>query len=82
MANGAVPVTVHVQVLRRTTAPVTGAGVTRLQHILNTLLLGPLAVDGQFGPKTEAAVKKFQQNQGLVVDGVVGALTWAALLIA
>ena len=32
-----------------------------------------------FGPKTEAAVKDIQQSAGLVVEGVVGPLTWAAL---
>lgn len=38
-----------------------------------------LVIDGVFGPKTEAAVKEFQQGAGLIVDGVVGPLTWAAL---
>jgi peptidoglycan hydrolase-like protein with peptidoglycan-binding domain len=32
-----------------------------------------------FGSKTETAVKEFQQGAGLVVDGIVGPLTWAAL---
>ncbi len=34
---------------------------------------------GNFGPKTEAAVREFQRNQGLVPDGIVGPKTWAAL---
>lgn len=38
-----------------------------------------IVVDGAFGPKTEAAVKDFQQGAGLTVDGVVGSQTWAAL---
>ncbi|MEP7363470.1 MAG: peptidoglycan-binding domain-containing protein [Acidobacteriota bacterium] len=39
-----------------------------------------VAVDGQFGPKTEAAVREYQQGHGLVADGIVGPKTWQALL--
>jgi murein L,D-transpeptidase YcbB/YkuD len=38
-----------------------------------------LTVDGIFGAQVETAVKQFQQGAGLVVDGIVGPLTWAAL---
>jgi peptidoglycan hydrolase-like protein with peptidoglycan-binding domain len=40
-----------------------------------------VAVDGIFGPKTDAAVRAFQQQKGLAVDGIVGPNTWSALII-
>jgi hypothetical protein len=36
--------------------------------------------DGIFGPKTERAVRAFQQNAGIQVDGVVGRQTQSAIL--
>ena len=36
-------------------------------------------VDGNFGPKTEGAVRVFQRDHGLVPDGIVGPRTWIAL---
>jgi hypothetical protein len=39
-----------------------------------------LTIDSIFGPKTRAAVQNFQRTHGLVVDGIVGPLTWSKLL--
>jgi peptidoglycan hydrolase-like protein with peptidoglycan-binding domain len=38
-----------------------------------------LTVDGNFGPETERVVIAFQQEKGLLADGVVGADTWYAI---
>ena len=39
-----------------------------------------LVVDGVFGPKTQQWVAAFQGAAGLVPDGIVGPLTWQALI--
>jgi len=56
-----------------------GGGVRELQTGLNKLG-NSLSVDGRFGPMTEEAVLKFQQEQGLEADGIVGPATWNALI--
>src|SRR3954469_3215192 len=39
-----------------------------------------LQIDGIFGARTNAAVRGFQQALGLATDGIVGPLTWRALV--
>lgn len=53
-----------------------GKNVELLQEFLN------ITVDGNFGPNTERAVKRWQKQNGLREDGIVGQLTWNAMAIA
>jgi peptidoglycan hydrolase-like protein with peptidoglycan-binding domain len=54
--------------------------VRTLQHLLRAQH-HTVTVDGQFGAKTEAAVKAFQKAKSLAIDGIVGPKTWAAIII-
>jgi peptidoglycan hydrolase-like protein with peptidoglycan-binding domain len=56
-----------------------GGDVVELQGLLRVAGHNPGIPDGYFGPRTEAAVRSFQQSQGITLDGVVGADTRAAL---
>ncbi|WP_324290043.1 peptidoglycan-binding protein [Pyxidicoccus sp. MSG2] len=53
--------------------------VGSLQRQLKAAGVNPGPIDNKFGPKTEAAVRRFQQEHGLKVDGIVGPRTRAAL---
>ena len=57
----------------------TGDVVRRLQRALRRTPDLGISVDGVFGLQLEAAVKSFQEGAGLLVDGIVGPLTWNAL---
>jgi hypothetical protein len=64
----------------RLTSPYTqGPEVKTLQTLLKAKGVNPGPIDGVFGPQTEAAVKKFQTQDHLTVDGIVGPITWNAL---
>ncbi|MCQ2565078.1 MAG: peptidoglycan-binding protein, partial [Clostridia bacterium] len=56
-----------------------GNNVKLLQYLLNEYGYN-LSTDGSFGNGTLSAVKSFQRNNNLLVDGVVGRNTWSALL--
>ena len=51
-----------------------GYDVLYIQKFLNWYNI-PCTADGDFGAKTEAAVKTFQEAMGLVIDGIVGEKT-------
>lgn len=56
-----------------------GSPVRELQQALADAGYDPGPIDGDFGPRTRAAVVAFQRDRGLEVDGVVGPQTWGAL---
>lgn len=70
-----------------TTEPTTGAlkkghsgnRVAAMQTKLKALGYDPGPADGKFGDKTESAVKKFQTDKRLAVDGIAGNQTLGAL---
>lgn len=59
----------------------TGPKVVEVQNLLNTWKMAtpPLTPDGNFGGLTLAAVKKFQKENWLTPDGIVGPCTLNAL---
>jgi hypothetical protein len=56
-----------------------GNAVRELQQKLTSLGYDTKGIDGIFGANTERAVRQFQKNHGLVVDGIVGPATKKAL---
>jgi peptidoglycan hydrolase-like protein with peptidoglycan-binding domain len=56
-----------------------GPAIARMQELLCAHGFS-LRVDGDFGWRTEAAVKVFQRRHGIRVDGIVGPETWGTLI--
>ena len=54
--------------------------VSHLQELLSREGDYTASVDGIFGPKTFEAVRAYQSQHGLHVDGIVGDRTWAVLM--
>jgi peptidoglycan hydrolase-like protein with peptidoglycan-binding domain len=55
--------------------------VRSLQYLLRQHGHAEVVVDGVFGPVTDAAVRAFQRSRNLLVDGIVGNHTWAAIIV-
>lgn len=56
-----------------------GSDVKDIQAVLKKIGYDVGPIDGIFGTKTEQAVKRFQQNNGLVPDGIIGPKTYELL---
>ncbi len=59
--------------------PLAGDDVAQLQQRLSSMGFDSGRVDGIFGPHTEAALRDFQKNVGMPVDGTCGPTTFKAL---
>lgn len=57
-----------------------GSYVTKLQTILVEKKYDPKGIDGVFGPGCDKAVRQYQKDMKLVVDGCVGPKTWDKLV--
>ena len=72
----------HVHPYREASPPLhtgsLGPVVAMLQGVLKTGFGYAGAIDGVFGPMTEAVVRQYQTNSGLPVTGVMGERTWMA----
>lgn len=66
------------ELLRLRQPAMRGDAVRALQQALAGAGLD-IEVDGVFGPATDAAIRTFQRDRGLIADGIVGAATLAAL---
>lgn len=67
------------RVLYLTSPRMNGEDVQTVQYKLLCLGYQVGEVDGYFGPNTESAVRRFQEANGLNIDGVVGQKTWEKL---
>lgn len=71
--------TVNVSMLKKGSK---GESVKALQILLigNGFSCGAWGADGDFGDATDRAVRRFQQEKRIGVDGIVGSATWSKLL--
>lgn len=80
-----VPVSLEVEgggtvALRELRKGAEGRDVRQVQAMLSEWAISPGTHDGQFGSKTDTAVRQFQSARGLTSDGIVGTNTYSSLL--
>lgn len=71
----------HLQERRILKKGMEGSDVIIMQKKLieHGYFVGKTGTDGKFGPATLSALKKFQADKGIVVDGICGPVTWNKL---
>lgn len=71
----------HLQTRRILKKGMEGSDVIVMQQKLieHGYSCGKTGADGKFGPATFTALKKFQADKGIVVDGICGPVTWSKL---
>lgn len=72
-------VPLHIQSRRVVKKGMSGSDVVLIQRILNNLGYPVGSIDGIAGIKFDKSVKMFQNERGLVADGMVGPKTWLML---
>ncbi len=79
--GGAISAAVYSRLLKNSGKPyLKGDDVYAVQYELENRGYDTGGTDGVYGPKTEEAVTAFQHAAGLGADGIVGPVTWAALM--
>jgi len=76
-AQAAPPATDSGRLLKNTSPMMRGDDVKKLQDTLTKRGYKPGKVDGIYGPITAEAVKAFQRDEKIGVDGIVGPITWS-----
>ena len=74
----ALPADPNTPTLRRGASGNSVEGLQKGLKKYGTAATDPGPVDGDFGPKTEAAVRQYQEDRDIGVDGIVGDQTWWA----
>ena len=73
-------VNIELNVLKKGSKGEQVKALQRLLHSMGYSLGTKNPIDGSFGSMTENAVRKYQKNKGLEIDGCVGQTTWDKLL--